>query len=119
MWSRFKVNDNTGDLDQISAPTPDIGSMADDQATDDTFILWTGDWPKDEREQHEIAEELIRANNGHVLRVTLGMTFTSEKNSAGACGGRCFCVIDSDGSRCEGKYQRLGHVIWTRCPGDC
>lgn len=96
------------------------GQYRHKHASDNAFIFWTGDWPEDQDKQHKIAEAIIRANRGRVLRVTLGASLSNIVNlhPTDTC-GRCFCVIDGNGRQCEGGYQRNGHIIWVQCPGSC
>lgn len=116
MWQTFQLNHDTGNWNTLDDPKP----VADEQISDNVFIFWAGSWPEEHEEQHEIAEAIIKANHGRVLRVTLGARLVNamNPNSTTSC-GRCFCVIDENGRQCEGGYQRNGHVIWVKCSGSC
>ena len=121
MWQAFKFDYGTGDVSPVSEPADSPDALAVD-LDDDNFIFWNSDIPDDEDEQHKIAEELIKINNGRVLRVMLGVTINVQAlgRSNGSC-GRCACVVEANGRRyCETYVEiRRGVVIPIRCRGSC
>lgn len=120
MWQQFKVNHDTGEATPIADPKSATSDLAGAQAAENIFTFWAGDWPDDEQEQHEIAEETVRANGGRVLRVILGLPrFQIKPNPTGGACGRCYCVVDGNSRRCKTFYWRDGHAVEVDCGRSC
>lgn len=88
----------------------------------DIFFFYDAPIPSDKESQNKIAKEVFDANDGKILRMTIGAKVSDapNKDEITSC-GRCFCVVYTNGVRqCEGSYcNENGYCWWVVCSSGC
>jgi hypothetical protein len=124
MWVGVRLNAITGQWMIIAEHTllAECRARSESSSIDDSpTYFFSNELSHARVDADRIIDEVVAANRGRIIRVTVGLNLAMLKrdDTLSGCPGNCFCVIQDGHRRCETYYCNGAICWWVPCGVGC